>query len=156
MDNFYTCNEDLEAQREREAGRTFSAFCLRENGDSRYLVTETPIEFLNAAHLLRLCLQDGYADATAYARRIPGGCASSREQFEKLLQARLDNTGRAAGVFELDFDRQVCSPPSKSRTAGKATGSETSRLPPARRSVRKPARRTCGWKSSWPGWRGMP
>ena len=70
-----------------------------ENGDSRYLVTETPIEFLNAAHLLRLCLQDGYADATAYARRIPGGCASSREQFEKVLQARLDNTGRAAGVF---------------------------------------------------------
>ena len=109
MDNVYTCNEDLEAQREREAGRTFSAFCLRENGDSRHLVTETPIEFLNAAHLLRLCLQDGHTDATAYARRIPGGCASSREQFEKLLQARLDNTGRAAGVFELDFDRQVFS-----------------------------------------------
>ena len=109
MDNFYTCNEDLEAQREREAGRTFSAFCLREKGDSRYLVTETPIEFLNAAHLLSLCLQDGHTDATAYARRIPGGCASSREQFEELLEARLDNTGRAAGVFELDFDRQVFS-----------------------------------------------
>ena len=76
--------EALEAQREREARKVFSVFRLWDGGKSRCLATEYPKEFLDMARI-------------------------SLERFNELTQERLENTGRVAGVFELDFDKKVFS-----------------------------------------------
>lgn len=98
-----------EALREAEARKVFSAFRLWEGGESRCLATESPKEFLDAARLLRKCLREGNGGANAFARKIYGGYEISLERFDELIQERMENTGRVAGVFELDFDKQVFS-----------------------------------------------
>lgn len=101
--------EQLREQAEREARRVFSAFRLREGGKSRYLATEFPVEFLGAAHLLRDCIRKDAGNAAAYERKIQGVYEITPKRFDELTQARLDNTVRVAGVFELDFDKKVFS-----------------------------------------------
>lgn len=98
--------ENMEAQREREARKVFSAFRLLENGKDHCLVTETSKEFLDAARLLRKYLQEGAGGAEVFARKIHDSYEISINRFVELTQERLDNTGRVAGVFELDFDKQ--------------------------------------------------
>ena len=98
--------ENLEDQREREARKVFSAFRLLENGNARCLATESSKEFLDAARLLRKYLQDGAGGAEAFVRKIQGGYEIPASRFMELTQERLENTGRVAGVFELDFDKQ--------------------------------------------------
>lgn len=98
--------ENLEDQREREARKVFSAFRLLENGNARCLATESSKEFLDAARLLRKYLQDGAGGAEDFVRKIQGGYEIPASRFMELTQERLENTGRVAGVFELDFDRQ--------------------------------------------------
>lgn len=101
--------EFLKAQREREARKVFSAFRLWENGKDRCLATESPKEFLDVAKLLRKHLQEKAGGADDFARKISGGYDISLSRFEELALARVDNSGRVAGVFELDFDRQMFS-----------------------------------------------
>ena len=101
--------EALETQREREARKVFSAFRLWENGKSRCLATEYPKDFLNTARLLRKHLLEKAGGADDFARKIYGGYDISLSRFEELTLARVDNSGQVAGVFELDFDRQVFS-----------------------------------------------
>lgn len=98
--------ENLEDQREREARKVFSAFRLLENGNARCLATESSKEFLDAARLLRKYLQDGAGGAEAFVRKIQGGYEIPASRFMELTQERLENTGRVAGVFEPDFDKQ--------------------------------------------------
>ncbi len=101
--------ERQEELREAEARKVFSVFRLWDGGKSRCLATEYPKEFLDIARLLRKCLQEGDGGTDAFARKIYGGYDISLERFNELTQERLENTGRVAGVFELDFDRQVFS-----------------------------------------------
>lgn len=98
--------ENLEAQREREARRVFSAFRLLEGGKDRCLVTESSKEFLDVARLLRKYQQEGAGGAEVFARKINESYEIPMSRFEELTQERLENTGRVAGVFELDFDKQ--------------------------------------------------
>ena len=101
--------ERQEELREAEARKVFSAFRLWEQGKSRCIATEYPKEFLDAARLFRLSLRDGTGGADTFSQKIHGGYEIPLSRFEELTQERIDNTGRVAGVFELDFDRQVFS-----------------------------------------------
>ena len=101
--------EDLKELQEREARKVFSAFRLWENGKSRCLATEYPKDFLETARLLRRHLRENAGGADDFARKIYGGYDISLGRFEGLTLARVDNSGQVAGVFELDFDRQVFS-----------------------------------------------
>lgn len=101
--------EALQAQREREARKVFSAFRLWEHGKDRCLATEYPKDFLDTARLLRKHLLEKSGGADDFARKIYGGYDISLGRFEELTLARVDNSGQVAGVFELDFDRQVFS-----------------------------------------------
>ena len=101
--------EDLKELQEREARKVFSAFRLWENGKSRCLATEYPKDFLETARLLRRHLRENAGGADDFARKIYGGYDISLGRFEGLTLARVGNSGQVAGVFELDFDRQVFS-----------------------------------------------
>ena len=94
--------ERQEELREAEARKVFSVFRLWDGGKSRCLATEYPKEFLDVARLLRKCLQEGDGGTDAFARKIYGGYEISLERFNELTQERLENTGRIAGVFELE------------------------------------------------------
>src|SRR5699024_4556134 len=96
--------EQLRDLDEGEARKVFSAFRLLEGGKNHFLATESPVEMLDAARLLRICLREDAGGADAFARKIHGAYEVTQERFDELTQARLDNTGRVAGVFELDFD----------------------------------------------------
>ena len=101
--------EAVETQREREARKVFSAFRLWETGESRCLATDYPKVFLDTARLLGKHLLEKAGGADDFARKINGGYDISLSRFEELTLARVDNSRRVAGVFELDFDRQVFS-----------------------------------------------
>ena len=62
--------EALEAQREREARKIFSAFRLWEHGKDRCIETESPVEALDAAQLLREHLRENAGGADDFARKI--------------------------------------------------------------------------------------
>ena len=117
MDTSYSAEEPLaEAQgiksairQEAEPRQIFSAFRLEQGGVSRCLETDRAMELLDAARLLHRCLQERDGGADAFARKICGSSEISPERFDALIQERLENTGRVAGVFELDFDRRVFS-----------------------------------------------
>ena len=101
--------ERQEELREAEARKVFSVFRLWENGKDRCLATEFPKEFLETARLLRKHLQEKTGGADDFARKIYGGYDIPLSRFDELMRERLENTGRVAGVFELDFDKQVLS-----------------------------------------------
>ena len=117
MDTSYSAEEPLaEAQgiksairQEAEPRQIFSAFRLEQGGVSRCLETDRAVELLDAALLLHRCLQERDGGADAFARKICGSYDISPERFDALIQERLENTGRVAGVFELDFDKKVFS-----------------------------------------------
>lgn len=117
MDTSYSAEELLaEAQgikstiqQEAEPRQIFSAFRLEQGGVSRCLETDRAVELLDAALLLHRCLQERDGGADAFARKICGSYDISPERFDALIQERLENTGRVAGVFELDFDKKVFS-----------------------------------------------
>ena len=101
--------EDLKELQEREARKVFSAFLLGDPQGDRYFVTERPKDFLDVAHILRKYLQEGAGGANAFIRKIDGAAEVPWTRFNELMKERLDNTGRVAGVFDLDFDQQILS-----------------------------------------------
>ena len=64
---------------------------------------------MDTARLLRKHLLEKSGGADDFARKIYGGYDISLGRFEELALVRVDNSGQVAGVFELDFDRQVFS-----------------------------------------------
>lgn len=86
--------EQMRDLEEREARKVFSAFRLLEGGRTHFLDTESPVEMLDAARLLRICLREDASGADAFARKIHGVYEISPERFDELTQARLDNTGQ--------------------------------------------------------------
>lgn len=101
--------ENLKEFQEREARKVFSIFRLWEAGRSLYLATENPTDALSAAQILRECLRAGTVRSEDYVKKIRGAYSISSERFDELVQSRLENTGRVAGAFVLDFDFQVFS-----------------------------------------------
>lgn len=98
---------------------------------SRCLATEYPKDFLETARLLRRHLRENAGGADDFARKIYGGYDISLGRFEGLTLARVGNSGQVAGVFELDFDRQVvlCRPRSGRLEKLLVPGCQRRRLP---------------------------
>lgn len=98
-------HEDLLRQQEQEANRRFSIFHIIEQGEHQYLMSERPLEVLDAARLLRIYLLRKPGTAS-FAHTVPCVQAISPETFAEHVRERLDNTGRVTGSFELDFDNE--------------------------------------------------
>lgn len=97
--------EKQENDREREASRRFAVFHVTERGHSDYFLAEEPLEFLQTAHRLRSYIRKATGDAPAhFTEMFPRGEKLSREQFEKYVSERLDNTGRVVGAFDINLD----------------------------------------------------
>lgn len=97
--------EQQDNQKAREAARRFAVFHVTEGGNSDYFLAEENLEFLQTARRLRSYIRKATGDAPAhFTEMFPRGEKLSREQFEKYVSERLDNTGRVVGAFDIDLD----------------------------------------------------
>ena len=97
--------EQQDDQKAREAARRFAVFHVTEGGSSDYFLAEENLEFLQTARRLRSYIRKADSDAPAhFTEMFPRGEKLSREQFEKYVSERLDNTGKVVGAFDIDLD----------------------------------------------------
>ena len=97
--------EDQRGQQELEAARKFAIFHIRESGQDCRLQVERPLEFLDAARLLRSYLR-GERGASSFEQMLHQAEEISPEAFENMVSVRMENTGKVTGAFELDFDKR--------------------------------------------------
>lgn len=97
--------EQQDDQKAREAARRFAVFHVTEGGSSTYLLAEEHLEFLQTARRLRSYIRKADGDAPAhFTEMFPRRENLSREQFERYVSERLDNTGRVVGAYDIDLD----------------------------------------------------
>ena len=95
--------EDERMRAQQEAERKFSIFCITQNGKTERLETVWPLEFLDAANILRSYLRG--QTGQSFISKL-GRCSElTEEAFEKYAHERMENTGRVAGAFKIDFDK---------------------------------------------------
>lgn len=97
--------EDQQDRQAREAARKFAIFHVRESGQEHFLQVERPLEFLDAARLLRSYLR-GERGASSFEQMLHQAEEITPEMFENMVLARMENTGKVTGAFELNFDKR--------------------------------------------------
>lgn len=137
--------EDRQARQELEAARKFAIFRIRESGQDRCLQVERPLEFLDAARLLRSYLR-GERGASSFEQMLHQAEEITPEAFEDMVLVRMENTGKVTGAFELDFDKREFS--AVNVMDGWQTFAWGMSL---KRSIRRTARRTSTATSDGPG-----
>ena len=95
------------AQRaEEEAARTYAAYHVVENGQEWYFKTTPGEELLDAAQTLRrYCTSTEHSTGKFISLYLQAQPITS-EEYQQLMQLRMENTGEVAGVFDLDFDKR--------------------------------------------------
>jgi hypothetical protein len=96
-------------QRTREM-RTFSVYHSTENGVEHYFECDLPMELMQTSWLLRR-YQRGELEQKpeCFAASLRDTIPIDAQKFEEHVRTRMDNTGKIAGVFDIDFDSQEIS-----------------------------------------------
>lgn len=94
------------SEREAEARRKYTVFHVKENGAGEYFRLDRGMEFLDAALLLRNHLRQPDGSAGSFAERFQSREKISAGEFDRMVGVRMENTGKVAGAFELDFDKR--------------------------------------------------
>ena len=100
--------EDQEKRQAREAEQKNAVFHVTQNGESVYFSVSESLELLQTAVHLRNYLS-GENEDTKFISTFPHGEKITQEQFDTAVAERMENTGRVAGAFELDFDARTFS-----------------------------------------------
>ena len=91
-----------------EAERQIAVFHVTENGESAHFSVAESLELLQTAVHLRNYLSDENA-GTKFVASFPRGEKITQDQFDAAVAGRMENTGRVAGAYELDFDARTFS-----------------------------------------------
>ncbi len=91
-----------------EAERQIAVFHVTENGESVCFSVAESLGLLQTAVHLRNHLSDENA-GTKFTATFPHGEKITLEQFDAAVAERMENTGRVAGAYELDFDARTFS-----------------------------------------------
>lgn len=97
--------ERMAAEQEAEAAKKYTAFRITEHGEDGYWQIDRPMEFLYAARVLRSYLRNERG-ADIFLQMIHRPEQITAERFDELAQLRMENTGKVAGAYHLDFGRQ--------------------------------------------------
>ena len=89
-----------------EAARTYSAYRVMENGEARYFKVSPGEELLAAAQRLRHYLKDFDHAAGKFIGLFRNREPISPEEFQQMTVQRMENTGKVAGTFDIDFDKR--------------------------------------------------
>ena len=89
-----------------EAARTYSAYRVVEGSEEHYFRVTPGEELLNAAQTLRrYCTSTEHSTGkfiSLYSQAQP----ITPEEYQRMILLRMENTGKVAGVFDLDFDKR--------------------------------------------------
>ena len=99
--------ERIQAAQEKETARVLSAFRVTQHGKTECFASETGYEFLEAAQKLRAYLRrPSDAQEQPFRATLARCSLITQEQFDALTLRRMDNTGKVAGAFDIDFDKR--------------------------------------------------
>jgi len=95
--------EDQQRKLDKEAGRRFAVFRIRERGEQYCCLVDEPIDLLAAARSLRSYTrsESGYGFRSDYA----AAQEISAREFAQYMMERFENSGRVVGLFDVDLDR---------------------------------------------------
>ena len=100
--NDYVC---YPAEKQDLTPLTCAAYRVTENGQTQYFTTSPGEELLDAAQTLRrYCTSTEHSTSkliSLYSQAQP----ITPEEYQQLMQLRMENTGKVTGVFDLDFDK---------------------------------------------------
>ena len=89
-----------------DAAVTCAAYRVTENGQTWYFTTSPGEELLDAAQTLRrYCTSTDHSTGkfiSLYSQAQP----ITPEEYQRMILLRMENTGKVAGVFDLDFDKR--------------------------------------------------
>ena len=89
-----------------DAAVTCAAYRVTENGQTWYFTTSPGEELLDAAQTLcRYCTSAEHSTdkfISLYSQAQP----ITPEEYQRMILLRMENTGKVAGVFDLDFDKR--------------------------------------------------
>ena len=99
--------EDAARRTEEEAARTYAAYHVVENGQEWYFKTSPGEELLDAAKKLRgyVTAENGTAP-DLFIKLFADGHPITAQEYNALTALRMENTGKARGVFDLNFDKR--------------------------------------------------
>ena len=99
--------EDAARRAEEEAARTYAAYHVVENGQEWYFKTSPGEELLDAAKKLRgyVTAENGTAP-DLFIKLFADGHPITAQEYNALTALRMENTGKARGVFDLNFDKR--------------------------------------------------
>lgn len=99
-------NDSKEQLREQAGEQTkleFGIFHIKENGAETYFASIGNHELLYAADQLRRYVQHEDA-ASTFENLYPNRVEITEHEFDRYVRERLDDSGRVAGAFHIDFD----------------------------------------------------
>ena len=89
-----------------EAAHTYSAYRVVEGGEEHYFRVTPGEELMDAAQTLRrYCTSTEHSTGkfiSLYSQAQP----ITPEEYQRMILLRMENTGKVAGVFDLDFDKR--------------------------------------------------
>lgn len=92
--------------RQDDAAVTCAAYRVTENGQTWYFTTSPGEELMDAAQTLRrYCTNTEHSTGkfiSLYSQAQP----ITPEEYQRMILLRMENTGKVAGVFDLDFDKR--------------------------------------------------
>ena len=88
------------------ASKVFSIFHVREKGEELYFRVDRSVELLDTALVLRRYLNWGLGGEADFSQNFSRTEPITAEEFAQLAALRMENTGKVAGAFDLDFERQ--------------------------------------------------
>lgn len=98
--------EDQRLRQEQEAAKVFSAFHIIEHGQDEYFQFDREVSLPTVArHLRQYLRREPGMRGESFSERFQAREPITAERFDELVSLRLENTGKVAGAYELDFDR---------------------------------------------------
>ena len=99
--------EDAANREAEESARTYAAYHVVENGQEWYFKTSPGEELLAVGKKLRGYVTKGSGVAPdKFIGMFFGGQPITAKEFDALTALRMENTGKARGVFDVNFDKR--------------------------------------------------
>lgn len=89
-----------------DAAVTCAAYRVTENGQTWYFTTSPGEELLDAAQTLRRYCMDTEHSTGKFISLYSQAQPITPEEYQRMILLRMENTGKVAGVFDLDFDKR--------------------------------------------------
>ena len=89
-----------------DAAVTCAAYRITENGQTWCFTTSPGEELLDAAQALRKYCMDTEHSTGKFISLYSQAQPITPEEYQRMILLRMENTGKVAGVFDLDFDKR--------------------------------------------------